>query len=220
MGRGRNKRKTLEDNPDGSDSEEGPKKVFLLRHGQSLMNLTGEDIRDSVLSPNGETQARSWKGHAEKFGVEVILVSPLRRAIQTACMAFQAGDTPMVLCRHARELWWDEQVNTPSDWETMGKFLAEMQQIRKGEIEGVEDALTEQEGEREEDSVSRLVEVLRNRPERSIAVVCHWGVIHGISGASANNCEVVECETRDKGNRNRFLKPVGRHPPPGGPCTI
>ena len=101
----------------------GPSRILLLRHGQSEANATKRDVPDALLTELGRAQAAAWKGVIGRFGAEVVLVSPLRRALQTALLAFDKVDVPIEVCRDARELWWDEQANTPSTPESIYALL-------------------------------------------------------------------------------------------------
>ena len=100
----------------------GPGRVLFLRHGQSEANASGRDVPDPHLTGLGAMQAKSWKGIIGAFGSDVVIVSPLRRAIQTALLAFDGVDIPVEVVRHARELWWNEQANTPSTAEAVNEL--------------------------------------------------------------------------------------------------
>eukprot|EP00957_Ditylum_brightwellii_P174863 13314273-Ditylum_brightwellii.AAC.1 len=75
-----------------------PTTLLLVRHGQSTHNISsvaehsdqGEDpsLYDAPLSPLGKQQAAALAGNAELAGADVILVSPLTRALQTLLGAF------------------------------------------------------------------------------------------------------------------------------------
>ena len=104
----------------------GPSRVLLLRHGQSEANATRRDMPDPPLTELGRVQATAWKGAIGRFGAEAVLVSPLRRALETALLAYDRVDVPVEVCRHARELWWDEQANTPSTPEALEAVLRDL----------------------------------------------------------------------------------------------
>lgn len=104
----------------------GPSRVLLLRHGQSEANATRRDMPDPPLTELGRVQATAWKGAIGRFGAEAVLVSPLRRALETALLAYDRVDVPIEVCRHARELWWDEQANTPSTPEALEAVLRDL----------------------------------------------------------------------------------------------
>jgi broad specificity phosphatase PhoE len=170
---------------------------------------------DPLLTELGRCQAAAWKGAIGRFGAEVVLVSPLRRAIQTALLAFDKVDVPVIVCRHARELWWDEQANTPSNAETIATLLRALP--RGDEVCGVEEALLEtpETPQSEHASIEAMKVELRGRGEDCVAIVCHWGVINALCGDGADNAAVVECNRRPNGH----LDVVRQHDPPKAPRT-
>jgi broad specificity phosphatase PhoE len=74
------------------------KTLLLVRHGESMHNISevaqfgdkGADssLFDAPLSPLGETQVESLKGHSALAGVELAICSPLTRAVQTLLGAY------------------------------------------------------------------------------------------------------------------------------------
>jgi hypothetical protein len=60
--------------------------VYLLRHGQSTANI-GEDCVDPVLTSQGVGQATRLWSSLSKLGITDVLVSPMRRAVQTALLS-------------------------------------------------------------------------------------------------------------------------------------
>merc|ERR1711924_76919 len=147
---------------------------------------------------------------------KLVLISPLRRAVETACLAFAGTRVPMRICRHAREGWWEELNNTPGTPEEMYKFLKTLP--RGSQMQGIEDALTARADDPsdEDESFERMRQVLLKCVEPIVIVVCHWGTINGLCGESAENCEVVECDLMRSG-RMRVLQ---NHAAPGGPKTF
>jgi len=193
----------------------GPSRVLLLRHGQSETNAMRRDMPDPPLTELGRVQAVAWKGAIGRFGAECVLVSPLRRALETALLAFDKVDVPIEVCRHAREMWWDEQANTPSTAEALAEVLRDLP--RGDEVFGVEEALVETRDtpQSEHASIEAMKEELRRRSEACVAVVCHWGVINALCGDGADNCTVVECRRRPNGH----LDVERHHDPPRAPRT-
>lgn len=96
-----------------SSSDKRTKRVFLLRHGEGEHNAQHNyGLRNPHLTEIGKRQARSWAWKVKEFGCEVVLVSPLERAVETALLAFQESpETTLVLCRHARELNFEDGCN-------------------------------------------------------------------------------------------------------------
>eukprot|EP00930_Biecheleria_cincta_P052084 TRINITY_DN37325_c0_g1_i1.p1 TRINITY_DN37325_c0_g1~~TRINITY_DN37325_c0_g1_i1.p1 ORF type:complete len:233 (-),score=39.70 TRINITY_DN37325_c0_g1_i1:326-991(-) len=191
------------------DAAEG-RRVLLLRHGQAVHNV-GPDVPDAPLTALGKVQAGAWRNTIHEFDAEVVLISPLTRAVQTACLAFESDAAPMEMCRWARELWWDEEANQPGSIEKMQLLLQGLP--RGSEVHGLEKALNPgvQEPMTEGDSVEALRTLLLRRPEERVAVVTHWGVINGLCGHHPDNCELVECSIEPQGK----LTVVSSHLPPG-----
>ena len=192
----------------------GPQRVLLLRHGQSEANATKRDVPDALLTELGRVQARAWKGAIGRFGAECVLVSPLRRAIETALLAFDSVDVPIEVCRHARELWWKEKANTPSVSELVEETLRALPGGDR--VCGVEVALEESADnpQTEQASIEQLKVVLNGRSEDCVAIVCHWGVINALCGDGADNCAVVECQRLPKSGH---LVVERHHDPPKAP---
>lgn len=188
-----------------------PERVLLVRHAQSEANATGLDIADAPLTDTGRQQASAWCGRVASFGVEIVLTSPLRRAVQTACLAFKGEAVPIEFCRAAREACWDQKYNQPGPKKAMRSFL---EMFGQGcEVRGLDKAFNPdpQEPANFSESCRQLRKILSGRPEKKVAVVCHFGVIQKLCGASAHNAEFVECMY----NPNGSLEVVDRYPSPG-----
>ena len=82
----------------GSDSRQV---VLLVRHGEGSHNVRGRSSWkdrckevDPKLTAKGEEQSRALVGHPLLASVDLVVVSPLSRAIQTAALAF--GEEPQL----------------------------------------------------------------------------------------------------------------------------
>jgi probable phosphoglycerate mutase len=74
-------------------------RIFLLaRHGQSLFNIdavvNGDPQRDRGLSERGIEEARRLRGQLAEVALDLLVVSPFPRAIQTANIALERRDVP------------------------------------------------------------------------------------------------------------------------------
>lgn len=181
-----------------------------MRHGTSEGNVTDADLPDPVLTKLGEKEAKSWERDMPKFGIEVVLVSPMRRTVQTACLAFAFDTAPMVLCRCARELYFDCLEN--SILSTQSEFKELLRSLPRGKcVTGAEEELLEAATDvSNEASMARLRERIAERPEKVVGVVCHWHVILDLCGVDTDNAELVECELLPDGS----FKVLSRHQPP------
>ena len=74
---------------------------MLARHGQSLFNVdgvvNGDALRDRGLSERGIEEARKLGGQLAAIEIDVLLVSPFPRALQTANIALDGRDVPHVV---------------------------------------------------------------------------------------------------------------------------
>jgi broad specificity phosphatase PhoE len=74
-------------------------RIFLLaRHGQSLFNVdgvvNGDPLLDRGLSEEGIVEARRLGGQIDPIGLDVLIVSPFPRAVQTANIALDGRKVP------------------------------------------------------------------------------------------------------------------------------
>lgn len=72
------------------------KTVYLIRHGEGWHNIGWEGNLDAHLTPNGWKQAAALKDHLRKLepqlGIQVVVVSPLTRTLETASGIFGGDD--------------------------------------------------------------------------------------------------------------------------------
>jgi len=137
----------IENNPviGQAPAREEPKTIDFLRHGQGEHQFDGgHSILDPCLTADGRDQASSW---TKKMGIvggryDLILVSPLKRCIETALFAFGETRKPggkkdrtlsrFVLCRHARERYWHDSegnLSAPNHWDpedNLEQFLTDL----------------------------------------------------------------------------------------------
>lgn len=199
--------------------EPGFKTVFFVRHGEALHNATGDlSIRDPRLTPLGRSQAGSVKSTSTAIleGRELALVvaSPMRRALETALLAFgdeakgdQAKRLKFVAHPDAQEAGAH-----PSD---TGSDAAELK-AEFGDAVDLELCTAQwftktapfdlRRGERDPIGISdlrvrldRLTQWLLARPEHTIALVAHHGVFAHLLGIELANCEVIEASLDNKG---------------------
>ena len=88
----------------------------LLANIHTLVTDLDKCSYDSKLTPLGAQQARDAAKSVRsiKPAPEVVLVSPLSRALQTAELAFEGSPLPRVAIALARErLWCSSEVGTP-----------------------------------------------------------------------------------------------------------
>jgi broad specificity phosphatase PhoE len=179
--------------------------MLLIRHGQSEFNAVYAKTRidpgipDPRLTEEGKRQAREAAGVLAAHGVERLLASPYRRALETASIiarelrvpiaveplvreraAFHCDigtPTPELVKRfpeldfaHLEETWWHDHV-------ALGVEESEAQIAERGR---------------------RFRETARALAGRDkIAVVSHWGFIRALTGIEPKNGEIVRLEFAD-----------------------
>ena len=204
------------------------KRVLLIRHGESVANVEGsrtpkvpDHLRtlDAPLTAQGLRQALSWAELSASWGAEVVLVSPLARAMQTADAVFRDdADIPMELLPAIRERWWQlpecrgrEEYEGELQQLVLRRFgaggLERLRGVERGwdrawearrsgrwKEGGVfETASSAQRSEQrtvENAGLDGLAAVLLARPEATIVLSTHYGVLEKLLGVHAKNCEV------------------------------
>jgi glucosyl-3-phosphoglycerate phosphatase len=76
------------------------KTLYLIRHGQSIANRDGNEsssYRDAGLTNLGINQARSLRDELERIQLDLVVVSPLTRALQTCENALPSSYTGPVI---------------------------------------------------------------------------------------------------------------------------
>ena len=197
--------------------------IHLVRHGQALHNVRAEPARtagcsfdrfldlmrqdeeiDNDLTPTGIEQATHVRKTAASLTPQLILVSPLSRAIDTANIVFGHSSTtvPTVCLENLRErngLLLNGQRRTLHYLE--GKFP----RINFEDIAGGEDTLWHSFGaeilETAEACSKRAYDSLlyvTTREEKEIAIVAHGGLFHQLTTGLP---ELIQC---DEGTSKRF----------------
>lgn len=203
------------------------KRVLLLRHGHTEMNaylarvpwdaphFRDPMLIDTRLTAEGRAQAeRAAHSLVGRSDVELVVCSPLTRALATCELAFarDGSRVPTIVVPLAAERRWH------------GSDLGRPRPLLEAEFPGahIDWSLLPPEGswgypevaaavdssggsagifeEAEAEFVERMRGLhgwLAARPERTIAVVSHWGVIHALSGKQVENCALLECELHE-----------------------
>lgn len=83
------------------------KDFYIFRHGQSTYNVAGRtqgQTNDSVLTEQGKEQAVQVGEKLKNKEIDIIVTSPLKRAMQTAELANQALNVPVETDEHFIEV--------------------------------------------------------------------------------------------------------------------
>jgi len=72
-------------------------KLYVLRHGETNENITGimQGNMETVLNEVGRSQAISVQDKVKKAGIDLVISSPKKRAVETAQLA--APNIPLIL---------------------------------------------------------------------------------------------------------------------------
>ena len=181
------------------------KSVLCIRHGESTFNAAapaaGVDPLhfDAPLSETGHAQVRAARTKLRDFPAELVITSPLTRALQTATGLFadHPSRPPIVVSALHRE-----RVENSCDVGKSPAMLAT--DFPSLTLAHLADVWWHAEGEPDArgicvepiESVASRVEAfkafLASRPERFIAVVGHGTFFFHLTGRFLANCESVE----------------------------
>jgi broad specificity phosphatase PhoE len=181
--------------------------VHCIRHGQSTFNAhwaeTGEDPLhpDAPLTELGRRQAAERALELRQYSYELVVTSPLTRAIQTTLGLF--ADHPAAPPIHV-ECLHREFLESSCDIGRSPSLLA--QDFPHLSFGHLDDIWWHNEGEPDHrgiliepretlsQRVQRFREWLSLRPERLIAVVGHGTFFYHLTGRQLQNCEVAPLE--------------------------
>lgn len=181
----------------GEAAVAGETTVLFVRHAQGWHNKDEAELpnwdadgvgltpkyRDARLTPEGLRQAAALRrrlNETQAAPPDVVVVSPLHRAIQTASLAFAAHPRRFVATELARE----RIAYHTCDWRSPRAALAaEYAHVDFGLVEHDDDVMWAEAKEVEPTAMAStrcqeralaLLCWLRRRPERRIGVVSHW----------------------------------------------
>jgi glucosyl-3-phosphoglycerate phosphatase len=181
-----------------------PQTIHLIRHGQSTANValaaTGVDPIefDPHLSPLGEEQVRQAKARHAGTPYDLIVASPLRRAIQTASGIFgERQNTPMII-----EALHRERIENTGD---VGRSPVHLKNdFPHLDFTHLPNVWWHAEGEPDHRGIHvESFDVLRGRvaafkhwldrrPEQRIAVIGHGTFFFHMTGVHFENCQMLE----------------------------
>lgn len=184
-----------------------PKIVHCIRHGQSTFNAhfaeTGCDPLhpDAPLTALGQRQAAERAAELRHHSYELVVTSPLTRAIQTTLGLFgQHPAAPPILVEHLHR----EYLESSCDVGRAPALLA--QDFPHLSFDHLEEIWWHNEGDPDERGiiceppailtgrVRQFREWLSARPEQFIAVIGHGTFFYHLTGRQLQNCEVATLE--------------------------
>ena len=166
------------------------KTLYCIRHGEALHNelykikgsqvFYNKDYIDTVLTPKGETQSLDLgKYWLNKNEIELVIVSPLKRTLQTAYNIFKDTDIPIISLEFTRE--YPMGLHTCNKRSNLEELKILYPTIHFSTIFENKDMLWND--KREETigelnlRIGELYYYINNRPEKKIAFVNHSSFI-------------------------------------------
>ena len=161
------------------------KKLYLIRHGYSLHNELFKtmgtkafripEVIDSPLTTIGIEQSNQLgKQWESKKDIELILVSPLKRCLQTSINIFKDTNIPIVCQEFLREFPLGEDTcNQRSD---RNNLIQEFPTINFSDIHLETDTLWSDRRETIEElniRIQQMIDYIHTRPETKIAIISH-----------------------------------------------
>jgi len=196
----------LEPDPSQIVLRPGEKELILFRHGRSLAQdapssrLWAADLLDCGLSQEGWEQAEALRATLEDFQFDLVVCSPLTKALQTALIIFQDRTCPIVV--HST-LGGDpggppEATPRPVAELLADRHLAALPRFDKLDFSPLGEGWPET---RPPGGPQALLPWLRRRPEVSVAVVGLFGVLRRLLPEVPDipNCEPLRCALTDQG---------------------
>ncbi|GLC36655.1 hypothetical protein PLESTB_000126900 [Pleodorina starrii] len=221
------------------------KTLHLMRHGTTEMNeylathrYDAEDFQDpmmydTVLTTRGRAGAEAAARVAERLNPkpELLVVSPLTRALQTAQLAFLPHyQGPVLVEPLARERVWhasDIGSNRAQLERTFPDARFQFDSLPDVWWHCVDPANPREVGLEPEESFKERVQALRlwlaARPEQCIAVVAHWGLLYELTGgADFENCQIrtFSLDTRVLAEATAAAEEEGRSGGRGGSVPV
>lgn len=182
-----------------------PNQIYLIRHGQSTFNAIFDLNHidplhfDARLSRIGIEQVKTTRFAASKLGANLVVTSPLTRALETAIGLFDPAETPIVINHLLRE-----RLGNSCDVGRTSSILAD--EFPMLTFSHLTDPWWH-DGEKDmrgvalepEHLVAQRVEAfsswLKARPEEVVAVIGHGEFFRRLSGRSLENCEILQWDS-------------------------
>lgn len=179
-----------------------PKTLYLIRHGQSISNRDYDEsarYRDAGLSEHGFAQAKALHKELEELDIELAVVSPLTRALQTCQNALPSSYTgPVIVLPEIAEICSSDYSCGQKRSVVQPKFPSKFDwsNITMDEVWWWEfDKKCHNEPDnRVRERVKKFRQFIHSRPETRIAVFSHgdflWDILDGRRPYLAN-CQVT-----------------------------
>ena len=179
-----------------------PTRTFLIRHGQSTFNelfdATGIDPLhyDARLTSKGRNQVVATKEAAQRLGVDLVIVSPLTRAIETCLGLFDPEQTRIIVSSlHRERLEHSCDIGRHPNALSVEFPMLDFSNLDECWWHNGTKDIRSVSVEPDDVVSSRIAEFstwLERRPEQRVAVVGHGTFFHRLTGRHFDNCEIVE----------------------------
>ena len=171
------------------------KNVILVRHGQSTANRDRDYGKNAKLDPSlselGINQAQKLIGHIKLNNPDLVLVSPLSRAIETANIIYE-GNGPYFITPLHSERWScpsDEGV-TASELSRKHNYVSKWNGFNKLSENWTPTRISDSDWK--ERRIPDFLNFLKETPEKHIVVVGHGVFFKTICGKHMKNGEIFE----------------------------
>ena len=162
------------------------KKIFCIRHGQGFHNTDflkfgraayyDPERADPQLTKIGMNQSkylnRTWE---DLKNIDVVIVSPLTRCLQTATHIFKGCNVSMIACENAREFPMGQQYSNKRSKRSI--LMKEFPRVNFEDLETEEDTLWDPDNYETLHNLTKRVcdvkKLLEKRSEKNIALVAH-----------------------------------------------
>lgn len=190
-----------------------PKRLYLIRHGESMGQAAkrlGMDrkrdprLRDAALTKEGRWQAQQLTEYEFEETPELIVSSPLTRALHTAILGFPSHRSNILIHYDLAELGSRAPENTPRPIQHVLNDLMTDRVDYMSLLPATWPAVLYDGNNNRTKAIRRAMQYLfEEREEEIIAVVCHFNVIRQIvdDGGSLRpqNALPIHCELRPNG---------------------
>jgi broad specificity phosphatase PhoE len=184
-----------------------PRMILCIRHGQSAFNAAYEErgidpmLFDARLTPKGEAQVLAARETLRDVPFDLVVTSPLTRALQTAFGVFErhvSNPRFIVEALHRERVESSCDVGRPpsalrADYPTLEfDHLPEVWWHDVGDVNEL--GLRTEPLETMIERITCFRAFLASRPERRIAVVGHGTFFYHLTGTFLPNCGMIELE--------------------------
>lgn len=148
--------------------------LYLIRHGETEYNKKKVyyGATDCELTDLGREQARAMATAFQKIPLDLAIVSPLRRAQETAKILLKGRSIPQEtearICEMNFGIWEGKYYQDLQGDPAYEAWIADWENVRPPQGESHNDVVAR---------VSAFYDELKQRPEHNVALICHNAVL-------------------------------------------